>query len=129
MDFLDVLTQKINSENEYPLKLKQGMLDTSDSLVVFPLPGGETIKTYWNRDEIKNLHYEIALKMTDGEQANTLIWQLATSIESLTNLISDDNSFSFFSVKITNAPFSNGIQDAGATTFLMDFTAKLLIKK
>ena len=48
MDFIDRIKDKINNIPDIPIKIKKGYLSAVESLVIYPLPGGQILTEYYN---------------------------------------------------------------------------------
>lgn len=128
MDFIERLTEKINTL-ELPNHLVKGYLDANESLVIYPIPGGRTIREYMNGDEDKRLNYEIAYKSKSQEKLSGTLWELQTFVDELEELESENDSFQFNDIAVTNTPYINSFDDQGWYVFLLDIQAEITIFK
>lgn len=128
MDFLDRLQDEINTLN-LPVNLLQGYLGTNESLVIYPLPGSTLIDAYMDGTEKWQMNYEIAYKSKSQRDINAVLWAIHNKLDTLTYLTSDDNSFEYEGLTITDKPFINQIDDQGWFVFLLDVQARLIIYK
>lgn len=125
MDFLDCLNEKINQTSNLPLNIRKGYLSAMESLVIYPLPGGKIETEYYDgiKDEI--LNYEIAMKSKDGNKIEQTLWLLSDILEDIEELTSQNQSFEFNKLTITNRPYISEADEQGWFVFLLDIQAKL----
>lgn len=125
MDFLDCLNEKINQTSNLPLNIRKGYLSAMESLVIYPLPGGKIETEYYDgiKDEI--LNYEIAMKSKDGNKIEQTLWLLSDILEDIEELTSQNKSFEFNKLTITNRPYISEANEQGWFVFLLDIQAKL----
>lgn len=125
MDFLDCLNEKINQTSNLPLNIRKGYLSAMESLVIYPLPGGKIETEYYDgiKDEI--LNYEIAMKSKDGNKIEQTLWLLSDILEDVEELTSQNKSFEFNKLTITNRPYISEADEQGWFVFLLDIQAKL----
>lgn len=129
MDFLDRLQDEINSFPGLPIQCKQGYLGTDESFVVYPLPGSRVVQEYMDGTKDWQLNYEFAMKSKRQSDINTTLWRVQSELESLSELESEDGSFEFEELIITNKPFINQIDEQGWFVFLLDVQAKITVFK
>ena len=125
MKFIDSLTERINSDLELPVRMIKSYLGTGESLVVYPLPGGKSIRKYMDRSEDISLNYEIAMKSKDPEMLGNVLWEISDYIEGIQDLNSD--GFYFGDIAITNKPYITDADEKGWFVFVLDFEAKITI--
>ncbi|WP_333813793.1 phage tail terminator protein [Muricomes intestini] len=123
MNFIETITDKINIDLDLPMRIKKGYLDVGESLVMYPLPGGQKVREYMDGAKDISLNYEIAMKSQDPELLGGSLWQISDFIENLSNLESDE--FVFNSIQITNKPYITEAGDQNWLVFLLDFEAKI----
>lgn len=123
LNFIETITDKINSDLSLPVRIKKGYLDTGESLVMYPLPGGQKVREYMDGAKDVSLNYEIAMKSQDPELLGDSLWKISDFIENLDNLTSDD--FTFNSIQITNKPYITEAGEQNWLVFLLDFEAKI----
>lgn len=125
MDFIDRIKDKINSIPKLPLKMKKGYLSANESLVIYPLPGGQPITEYYNGIKDVQLNYEIAMKSKDGSKIEQTLWLISDMLERVEDVASSDDTFEFNNLTITSKPFINDADEQGWFVFLLDFQTKL----
>lgn len=125
MNFINKFVSQVN--NDLDLNMRAGFLGTEESLVVYPLPGGQVIEEFFDGERTENLPFEIAMKSKDGAKINAVLWQLSDFINKLTNLDSED--FKLEKIEISNQPFINDYDTAGWFVFNLDFNAILTTRK
>lgn len=129
MDFMERLKDNINSLPDLPMKLTLGYLTTKDSLVLYALPGGQVIREYYDGVKDQSLNYEIGIKTKNQQKANATLWQIQTHLEQVEELISNDSSFQFQKLRVSNKPFLSDQDEQGFFIYLLDITADLTTLK
>lgn len=129
MDFLDRLQDKVNSLPGLPITLMQGFLGTDESFVVYPLPGGRTVTEYMDGTKDRVLNFEFAMKSKQQSVINPTLWMVQNVLDDLEELDSEDGSFEFEDLTITNTPFINQIDEQGWFVFLLDVQANITVFK
>ncbi len=125
MDFIDRIKDSINSIDGLPIKIRKGYLSESESLVIYPLPGGQVIAEYYDGIKDQQLNYEIAMKSKDGDKIEQVLWLISDYLEQLEAITSSNKSFEFNTLTITSKPFINDADEQGWFVFLLDFQVKL----
>lgn len=126
MDFVDRLKDSVNTLS-LPLKMHTGYLGTSETLVVYPLPGSKVTQLYMDGTKDIDLNYEIAMKSEDGQKISDTLWLIQNYLENLLEIKSDDSSFEFNGLEITNKPFISDADTKGWFVFLLDVKANVTI--
>lgn len=129
MDFIERLTERVNEIPDMPINCRIGYLDTSESFVVYPLPGSRTVTEYMDGTKDQQLNFEFAMKSRSQSKIHATLWLVQNVLDDLEELESDDNSFEFNNLIITNKPFINNADDQGFFTFLLDIQAQITILK
>lgn len=129
MDFLDRLQDKVNSLPGISVPLMQGYLDSDESFVVYPLPGGRTVTEYMDGTKDRILNFEFAMKSKRQSVINPTLWMVQNVLDELEELESEDGSFEFEELTITNTPFINQINEQGWFVFLLDVQANITVFK
>ena len=124
MDLLERLADTIN-ELSLPTRCMLGYLGASDSLVVYPLPGGTVDAVYMDGRKDEVLNYEIAMKSQDQENISQALWLITRHLQEVKDIQSETNSFEFDGLQITNMPFINQADDQGYYTFLLGVQIKV----
>ena len=125
MDFIDRIKDKINSIPEMPSKMKKGYVSSDESLVIYPLPGGQNLVEYYDGIKDVQLNFEIAMKSKDGSKVEQTLWLISDSLERMSDVASSDDTFEFNNLTITSKPFINDADEQGWFVFLLDFQTKL----
>lgn len=128
MDFLDRLEEKVNNLS-LPVPLLQGYLGAEESFVVYPLPGGRTVTEYMDGTKDRILNYEFAMKSKRQSVIHPTLWMVQSVLDELEELESEDGSFKFDELIITNTPFINNNDEQGWFVFLLDVQAKITVFK
>lgn len=129
MDFMERLTERVNRINDLPVTCQMGYLGAEESFVVYPLPGSNVVQEFMNGDTDQQLNYEFAMKSKLQSTISRTLWDVQNELEQLNELKSNDNSFKFEELTITNKPFINQIDDQGWFVFLLDVQAKITVFK
>ena len=129
MDFIERLTERVNEIPDMPINCRIGYLDTSESFVVYPLPGSKTVTEYMDGTKDQQLNFEFAMKSKSQSKIHATLWLVQNILDDLDELESQDNSFEFNNLIITNKPFINNADDQGFFTFLLDVQAQITILK
>lgn len=127
MDFIYRLVDSINSIQELKNKIRTGYLNDNESLVIYPLAGSRTVLEFYDGVKEQELNYEIAMKSKDGQKLDDTLWQIQNYLEQLTELNSQDDSFDFDWLEITNKPFIEQFDEQGWFVFSIDFKAHITI--
>lgn len=126
MNFVDVLADRINADLTLPVKMIKSYLGASQSLVVYPLPGGQETKGYMDGSTDISLNYEIAMKSKEPDVLSNVLWQVSDYIERLTTL--ESTEFDFGNIAITSKPYITDADEQGWFVFVLDFVAKITTK-
>lgn len=129
MDFIDRLTDRVNEIPNMPINCRIGYLDVAESFVVYPLPGSRTVTEYMDGTKDQQLNFEFAMKSRSQSKIHATLWLVQNVLDDLDELESQDNSFEFNNLIITNKPFINNADDQGFFTFLLDIQAQITILK
>lgn len=129
MDFMQRLNERINSIDQLPIESKMGYLGADESLVLYPLPGSQIVTQYMDGTTDQQLHYEIAMKSKVQSKIHQSLWAIQTELENLTELESQDGSFEFEELIITNKPFINNADEQGWFVFLLNVQANITVFK
>lgn len=128
IDFLYRLQDRINDISMIPT-LRQGYLGTGESLVIYPLPGSRVVQGYMDDTKDWAMNYEIAMKSQNQVEIGNTLWKIQTELEQLEELPSNDGSYTFEDLTITNKPFINQIDEQGWFVFLLDVQANITVLK
>ncbi|WP_342505866.1 minor capsid protein [Sporosarcina sp. FSL K6-2383] len=129
MDFMERLCDAINAIPGNAETCKLGYLGVGESFVLYPLPGSRVTQEYMDGTSDQQLNYEIALKSKSQSKVNGTLWSVQTELEKLKVLTSDNRSFEFDELIITNKPFINQIDEQGWFVFLLNVQAKITVFK
>lgn len=125
MDFMEQLTKRVNQIDGLPIECKMGYLGAKESFVVYPLPGSVVTQEFMNGDKDQQLNYEFAMKSKMQSKINNTLWVVQNELEDLEELKSNDNSFEFDELIITNKPFINEANEQGWFVFLLNVQASI----
>lgn len=81
--------------------------------------------TYCDDVKDQQLNFEFAMKSQDQQKIHTTLWLVQNYLEELKELTSNNGSFDFESIIITNKPFINQLSDTKEYIFLLDIQAKI----
>lgn len=129
MDFMERLTERVNQIPNLPIQCKMGYLGVDESFVVYPLPGSQIVQTYMNGTTDQRLNFEFAMKSKLQSKIHNTLWLVQNVLEGLQELNSNDGSFEFQDLTITNKPFINQIDEQGWFVFLLDVQANITVFK
>ncbi|WP_339147637.1 minor capsid protein [Sutcliffiella sp. BMC8] len=129
MDFMERLRDKINTIPQLPLECKMGYLGLDESLVVYPLPGSRIVQEYMDGSKDWHMNYEIAMKSQKQSEIHETLWTIQTELEGLSELYSQNSSFQFDGLMVTNKPYINQLNNQGWYVFLLDIQASITIFK
>lgn len=127
MDFMERLTDKVNEIPDLPITLKMGYLGTDESFVIYPLPGSRIISRYMDGTSDQQLNFEFAMKSKSQSRIHSTLWLVQNKLESLIDLESQDDSFDFEELIITNKPFINQADEQGWFVFLLNVQANITV--
>lgn len=127
IDFIEKLAERVNKIPNLPIEVEPGYLKPNDSFVFYPLPGSQIVKSYMDGTSDQRLNYEFAMKSTIQSKINQTLWVVQTELEQLTELNSQNDSFEFQNIVITNKPFINQADDQGFFTFLLNIQANITV--
>lgn len=119
----------MNQIPNLPVNIEPGYLKANESFVFYPIPGSRVVKTFMNGTTEQQLNFEFAMKSKVQSKINQTLWVVSNALETITELQSDDNSFEFDEIIITNKPFINQADDQGFFTFLLNIQAKITVLK
>lgn len=129
MDFLERLSDRINQIDGLPVPCEPGYLGANESLGVYPIPGSQDIAVYMDGTKDVRLMYEIAMKSKTQGRIHRTLWLIQNELDNLKELESNDGSFNFNSITITNKPFINQADEQGWFVFLLNIQANITILK
>lgn len=129
MDFLERLADRINEIDGLPIHCEPGYLHADESLGVYPIPGSQDIAVYMDGTKDVRLMYEIAMKSKIQGRIHNTLWLIQNELDNLKELESNDGSFNFNSITITNKPFINQADEQGWYVFLLNIQANITILK
>lgn len=129
MDFIERLAERVNEIPNLPIDVEPGYLKASESFAFYPLPGSRITQEYMDGTTDQQLNYEFAMKSTIQSKINQTLWVVQNELEQLEELKSQDGSFEFQNIVITNKPFINQADDQGFFTFLLNIQAKITVFK
>lgn len=124
LDFDRMLLREIRKLS-LPTGVSVGNLDISESLAVDALPGGMTIRGYYDGVADKQLPYEVRFKTKDQESAVETLTSIAQHLEGLNVLKSDNGSFDFNQIVIASAPFILDKDERGYWTYIININAEI----
>lgn len=127
MDFIERLQDKVNEIPGLPSACKLGYLGAEESFALYPLPGSQVTTEYMDGTTDQQLNFEFAMKSKSQSKIHATLWLVQNELEGLSELESQDGSFEFDELIITNKPFINQIDDQGWFVFLLDVQAKITV--
>lgn len=126
LDFKSCLIESIRTLN---LKyfLFQNINDDSNSLAIVTLPGGTVTRSYMDGVKDKALPYEIRGKTKDPEEVEKELTRIAKYLGDLEQLKSNNGSFEFMDIRVSDEPFFEGADDEAYFHFSIGFTANITV--
>nr|DAU65002.1 MAG TPA: Minor capsid protein [Caudoviricetes sp.] len=97
-----------------------GFLNGEDTLCVYTLPGSRTTEEYFDGTKEREMLYEIGFNTKDQEKANRALWLISNYLEELTSIQSENDSFEFIGIEISDTPFVSEQDSEGVSTYLLD---------
>ncbi len=128
MDFIERLTEQVNTL-DIPVPLSIGYLLATESFVVYPMPGSQITETYMDGTTDQNLNFEFAMKSKTQQKLHETLWEVQNALEQLETLESNDDSFIFTEITITDKPFIDQINEQGWFVFLLNIRAEITVLK
>lgn len=125
MDFLERLVDAVNSIDGLPIRCEPGYLGESESFVAYPIPGSRVMNEYFSGVKDQQLNYEFAMKSRAPGNIHNTLWIVQNALEQIESITSNDGSFEFDELIITNKPFINQADNQGWYVFLLDIQAKV----
>ena len=128
---LDFITQLRNYAEElglaYPIKI--GALAAEESLSLYALPGGKTVKRFMDGTEDKQLNLEFAIKASSQTQKEAIsaLDKIAQALPDA-EIISANGSYDFRKIEIASEPFIVDM-DEKFIYYRLGITAELTIYK
>jgi hypothetical protein len=129
VDFMQRLRDRVNQIPNLPIQCQMGYLGARESFVVYPLPGSRVTSEYMDGTSDQQLNFEFAMKSQEQSRIHPTLWAVQNELEALTELQSNDGSFEFENLIITNKPFINQLDDQGWFVFLLDVQANITVFK
>lgn len=125
MDLLEKLYDEISKANP-PFHLSIGFLPAGKDVVcIYPLPGSRTTETYFDGTKEREMLYEIGFRTDDSEKANQTLWLITERLEEIESIVSDNNSFTFNSLEVSEMPFISEADEQGLSTYLLDLKVNI----
>lgn len=126
---IERLAERVNQISDLPIRVEPGYLKAGESFVFYPIPGSKVVQEYMNRTTDQQLNFEFAMRSTIQGKINQTLWIVSNELEQLKELNSNDGSFEFDEITITNKPFINQSDEQGFFTFLLNVQAKITVFK
>lgn len=125
MDFLERLVDEVNTIDRLPIRCEPGYLGKDESFVVYPIPGSRVTQQFHDGTKDQQLNYEFAMKSKVPGNIHSTLWVVQNALEQIEHITSNNDSFEFDELIITNKPFINQTDDQGWFVFLLDIQAKI----
>lgn len=125
LDFIKVLRDYVNTlDLEYVCKL--GYLETEDSLVIYPLPGGRTVREFYDGTQDKQLPFEFAIKTKSNLKAYNTLNQIGRALELVGGLDSLNGSYEMDkTMEVRSEPNLVSINEQGYYTYLLTIQVEI----
>lgn len=106
---------------ELPFKTMLGFLpEQKDIVCLYPLPGSQTVEQYFDGTKEREMLYEVGFRTNDQQKANEVLWKITEYLDSFAKIESENDSFSFNSLEVSEMPFISEMDMDGLNTFLLD---------
>ena len=119
MDLLERLADSIDLVEGMPMPCVIGFLDGEDNLCIYSLPGSRTIEEYFDGTKERELLFEVGFNTKDQEKANKTLWLISNHLDELSTLASEDGSFVFLGIEISETPFVSEQDTQRNSTYLL----------
>lgn len=106
-----------------------GYLGVDESFVIYPLPGSRIVRKFMDGTSDQQLNFEFAMKSKSQSKIHNTLWLVQNYLEELEELQSNDESFEFDDLIITNKPFINYIDEQGWFAFMLDIQVNTTVFK
>ncbi|KSU03270.1 hypothetical protein KF201_0708 [Lactococcus lactis subsp. lactis] len=93
--------------------------------MLYPLPGGQVEREFYDGIKDQVLNYEFSMKSQDQQAIQMTLWLIQSHLEELSSLNSDDDSFDFGEIRISNKPYINNEDEQGYYIFILDIQAAI----
>lgn len=128
IDFQLILVRFINQLG-LPLTARLDYLREGEDLVVYSLPGGKVKQSFMDGSQEVHLPFEIAIKSTEQELANAILWTINDALADWDIFLpSENDSYQFLGLELTK-PFLNDKDEQGYYLYILDVTAHLELQK
>ena len=109
----------------------QNINNDNESMALASLPGGTVIQEYYDGVKDKGLNYELRGKTKDPDtvedELNTISSHLSDLNEGVKDLVSENGSFEFIGIDVSDEPFFLDADNSGYFFFSLTFTVKVTI--
>lgn len=126
---MERLKERVNQIPDLPVRCTMGYLQTEESFVVYPMPGSQITQTYMDGTTDQRLNFEFAMKSKLQSKIHQTLWLVQNELEQLQQLTSNDNSFEFQEIDITDKPFIQDADEQGWFVFLLNIRAEITVYK
>lgn len=111
---------------ELPFKTMLGFLpEQKDIVCLYPLPGSQTVEQYFDGTKEREMLYEVGFRTNDQQKANEVLWKITEYLDSFAKIESENDSFSFNSLEVSEMPFISEMDMDGLNTFLLDLKVNI----
>ncbi|MDN6589859.1 MAG: minor capsid protein [Lactobacillus sp.] len=111
---------------ELPFKTMLGFLpEQKDIVCLYPLPGSQTVEQYFDGTKEREMLYEIGFRTNDQQKANEVLWKITEYLDTFAKIESENDSFSFNSLEVSEMPFISEMDIDGLNTFLLDLKVNI----
>jgi len=126
---LDFTTQlhSFVDQLDLPFPITVGALDVEDSISLYALPGGKTIREFYNGIADKELNYEFGIKTKDQALAIKTLDMIAHALFEA-DIPSGNDSYEFRGIQVSSEPFLAQI-DEHTWMYQLMITAELTVYK
>jgi len=126
LDFTTQLHDFVNGL-DLPFPIEIGALDVEDSISLYALPGGKTVREFYNGIADKDLNYEFGVKTENQALAIETLDKIAHALCEA-DIPSGNNSYDFRGIKTSSEPFQAFI-DENFWIYQLTIIAELTVYK
>ena len=109
LDFSERLLEYVEGlELEFPVQV--GSLDTEDSISIHALPGGRTIRKFFDGTADRLLNYEFSVKTRKQKDAIKSLDKIAEALPEA-EIVSENGSYDFRGIEISSEPFNSDMDE------------------
>lgn len=127
MDLSEVIANKINDMHNMPYPCIINYLNDNEGLALYPVVGSSTQFADWAGNLTKNINYEVQIRgsVKDSAKLSGTLWRIAGMLDSVETLDSENGSYIFQSLNITNEPSLTDADANGHVQYTLGFSVQI----